>query len=269
MVQQLFVPLLTAYLGHAPRQLRKFRVAKFLARFCHGARIETGLGPRIRIDSRDDTNLFAIYGTYTTVEGYLRQCLKPGDCFLDIGANLGLFSIFAARQVGRSGHVFAFEPSPRELVSLTRNLLENQCENVTVLGVCVTDEAGIRRFNPGPDSHTGVGSLSTSEQGGISAFCTDLSRGFPNLLESLADRSLVIKIDVEGAELHVIQSLDAYLDSPGIKSVIVEVHKQNLERFGAAPQDLYRLMDAKGYRPVGTERGDWYDEMFIRDNRPA
>lgn len=76
----------------------------------------------------------------------IKGFLKEGDVFLDIGANIGYFTMLAATLVGRSGKVIAFEPNPQNLQLIYSSLLENTLSNVTVYPYAVSDEAAILRF---------------------------------------------------------------------------------------------------------------------------
>ncbi len=264
MLKRLFVPIVSAYNLHAPPRLRKFRVLKWLARFCDGESIKTPRGPVIRLNSDDDTNLFALYGVYNSVETNLEDNLTEGDWFFDIGANLGYFSLLASEKVGPSGHVIAFEPSARELASLARNIFENRCRNVTVLGLALSDETVLADFSPGPASHTGTGSLTVDGQGTQSVLCLCLGDWFSALKKFLDSHPLVIKIDVEGAELQVLRSIRDLLEHQNFKALVIEIHKGNLSRFGSTPEDIYSYLFDLGLIATERQSGDWYDELFKR-----
>ena len=74
-----------------------------------------------------------IYGT--EIGAFLKRRLRVGSTFVDVGANLGWFSVLAARLVGERGRVYAVEPDPANLPLLRANLWGNRCDNATVLGV--------------------------------------------------------------------------------------------------------------------------------------
>jgi hypothetical protein len=69
----------------------------------------------------------------------LIRALQPGDSMLDIGANIGVFSVLAAGLVGPAGRVVAFEPAPENRVRLAANLALNELENVTIIAEPASD----------------------------------------------------------------------------------------------------------------------------------
>src|SRR6185312_8497302 len=82
-------------------------------------------------------------GTFETAElRFIQERLRPGDVFVDIGANGGIYTVIAAKKVGASGRVLAFEPGPRNLELLKRNLALNGLTNVTIVPKAVSNTAG-------------------------------------------------------------------------------------------------------------------------------
>jgi FkbM family methyltransferase len=77
------------------------------------------------------------------------EVLKPGDVVLDIGANMGVYSIRAGQKVGPHGHVFAFEPLPETVARLKRNISYNKLDNITVLDIAVGDRDGVATLYEG------------------------------------------------------------------------------------------------------------------------
>ncbi len=69
----------------------------------------------------------------------LTELLKPGDCFLDIGANVGFYSVLASRIVGATGQVHSFEPFPRNVDYLQKHIELNRLTNVTVHPLALSD----------------------------------------------------------------------------------------------------------------------------------
>lgn len=77
----------------------------------------------------------------------LAAALRDGDVVYDIGAHVGLYSLLAAARVGTAGHVYAFEPLPRNLEYLRRHLALNGVDTCTVLEVAVSPTAGTAAFD--------------------------------------------------------------------------------------------------------------------------
>lgn len=143
-------------------------------------------------------------GVYEPSEtAFVAATLKPGDVFLDIGANIGWFTILAASIVGPTGRVLAFEPRPNSCARLAMSVAENGYTNVEVAAVAVGDMPGrltvaalISARNPGGTWSLATTALDTGLREGHERFEVDVVR-----IDDLAlDRCDLIKIDIEGAE---------------------------------------------------------------------
>lgn len=121
--------------------------------------------------------------------------LKPGMAFYDVGANVGFYSLLAARLV-QSGRVFAFEPLPRNVFYLKRHLELNAVGNVEIYELAISDHAGQASFDEGADcgsGHLGSGGLSVQTA----------------TLDSLVQEQRIappafVKMDIEGGELNAL-----------------------------------------------------------------
>lgn len=136
-------------------------------------------------------------GTYEReLQTLLVRYVRPGDTVLDIGANVGFFTLLLSKLVGPSGHVIAFEPLPRNVLILKRHLELNAVTNVTVVTSALSDRNGPGFFSDG-ESHA-MGSLSDT---GIPITMVTLDSF---LRDSTIQAPVVLKIDVEGAESQVL-----------------------------------------------------------------
>ena len=131
------------------------------------------------------------------------EVLKPGECFLDIGANVGFYSLLASRIVGAQGQVHAFEPFPRNVSYLKQHVELNRLQNVTIYPVALSDGPD-RTMNFATSINPSSGHLQgeRSDENSIPVRVTSLDtlwsqKEFPC--------PSVIKIDVEGAEFNVLQ----------------------------------------------------------------
>ncbi|WP_420125221.1 FkbM family methyltransferase [Longimicrobium sp.] len=136
-------------------------------------------------------------GTYEREQTRLfEQLLRPGGVVLDVGANVGYYTLLASVLVGDGGSVHAFEPEPRNAEFLRRHLRINGRRNVTVRQAAVSDRAGTARFQFG----TGSGTGHLAQAGGLEVRTLRLD-------DYCAEHALVpaaLKIDVEGAEMSVL-----------------------------------------------------------------
>ena len=155
--------------------------------------------------------LFSFYEAPTA--GYLRSRLGKGMVFADIGANVGQFTLLAARLVGPDGHVFAFEPEIHNYESLQRNIQLNHFSNIKALRMALADYEGTASLHVHHDSsnsNTGVHSLTPrpewEHRDVNSVEVTTLDQALKDV-----PRLDLVKIDVEGAELLILRGARAHL----------------------------------------------------------
>ncbi len=169
-------------------------------------------------------------------------------CFLDVGANEGLYTLLAARKVGPTGRVLALEPSSRKFRRLTANLELNGLTNVRTLQLAASDRAGSGMLRVAGFGHEGLNSL--GEFGGaIEEFAIERVRLMP--LDDLVEAEGLghfdaLKIDVEGGELAVLQGARRIL---GVRRpIILLVHFQaTLQKQNASRDAVLDLLRSAGY----------------------
>src|SRR5947208_14093774 len=84
----------------------------------------------------------------------IRRLLRPGMCFVDVGANVGYFSLLASRRVGRGGRVLAIEPSAYAADRLAKTIRDNAITNIQLARIGVGAAAGeVTLFDPLPGNH--------------------------------------------------------------------------------------------------------------------
>lgn len=162
---------------------------------------------------------------------WLKECLKPGDTFWDIGANWGFISLPASRIVGTSGRVVAVEPSPANLAWLKRHILLNQCENiVTVVEAAVCEQNGglvsLSLLNDGnsPSNSLMFSGSVNEESPKVSQKIDVPAINLDSLLVEQERSPKLVKIDVEGAELKVLEGATQLLNSEKAPIILLAVH---------------------------------------------
>ena len=196
----------------------------------------------------------------------LQLVLRPGDAFVDIGANLGMLSLLARHLVGPKGAVLACEPNPRLVGRVERTLRQNRLDGVEVLGLAVSDAPGSARLFEYA-GHAGWGSLSPDGPPGAprtASWTVPCRTGDELLAQREPARPLVVKIDVEGHEVAVLRGLDRTLATrrPLVFCEVVDAH---LRRAGASAAALQRELLRHGYRGfelADRRRGLGHDVAF-------
>ena len=195
------------------------------------------------------------YGTYEkgTLD-IIGKILKKGDVFVDVGANIGLMSIYAALIVGREGNVFAFEPNPNTKDLLIENMSLNKIKNIKVEGLALSSETKKSKIYDRWDVNRGGASLIKPSNPTQSYDIQETT--FSEYFNSNQDIKL-IKIDVEGFELEVLKGAKAFiLNTKTPPILIVEFSSMRVNTFGKNTEPLYDfLKDLNHYRIFQSVRG--------------
>ena len=169
------------------------------------ARIEAGPGKGLWFELNPRTGQHYLRGrAETAIQDILVQRLREGMVFYDLGANIGLFSLLAARLVGPTGQVISFEPDPQTAERLSRNIARNGYQNMTVIQAGVWSTTENQRFKvadaSSPDHGVGRFVAEDADEKGVAIECVALD----DITKKVAAPD-AIKCDVEGAEIEVLQ----------------------------------------------------------------
>jgi len=184
-----------------------------------------------------------------------RRLLKPGMVFVDIGANIGYYSLMASKLVGSSGKVFSFEPWSRNRSILEENINLNNLSNITIIPKAVSNEEidNVKIYLPKNDN-CGMPSLKkVNEENYTDDFEITGTTTFQNFLNTYKPGRIdVIKIDVEGSELNVLKGMSASLADKNFNPVILmELMEFSLVNFSASVKDIIDYLagfDFKAYK---------------------
>jgi len=174
--------------------------------------------------------------------------LRHGMVFIDVGANLGLFTLLATRRVGSTGTVIAVEPSPREVEDLCANIALNRIDNVTVAAAALGEATGVATLQVAEDEHSGHNTLGSFIYGTKLLARRDVD---VTTLDDLARQSHLtrldfVKIDVEGAELSVLRGgRSALQDFRPV--LLMELQADSLKTQGASTAQVLALLSKAGY----------------------
>lgn len=208
----------------------------------HGLELNLWLG-------NDVSKQLFIAGCYEPNEtAFVNSFLKPGMAFLDAGANEGLYTLLASRLVGPSGQVWAFEPSEREFMRLQQNLSLNQISNVRPLRVALADVNGEIELTVAEDAHAGQNTLGSFSYPIQSLRKEKVSvRRLDDLFsEERINRLDMMKLDVEGAEAHLIAGAHKLLRK--LRPVVLfEASETALQNMGSSSTQLLELFRTFGY----------------------
>ncbi|MFD4345046.1 FkbM family methyltransferase [Streptomyces coelicoflavus] len=254
-VTEALAGLAARYVRHAPGTVGKAalverRLNAHLRDHPRRAVVEVRSGDRFAVDTQDLIQRYLyLFGAWEPhLTGWLRRRLRPGDCFVDVGANIGVFSVLAARLVGERGRVVAVEASPDLHRRLEHNARLNGLGNIRALNAAVSDRARTLTFTLASSRNTGANSIVPYDGPVESSFETE-ARTLPELLDPAEIATArVIKIDVEGAEGSVVRGLAPMLGAlrPDAEFT-VEVAPERMARLGDRVDELLGVMRDAGF----------------------
>lgn len=174
--------------------------------------------------------------------------LQKGDVFFDVGANIGLYTLLAAKAVGETGRVFSFEPVNKTFSRLKENVDFNEFVNCRLFNLAISDKNGKNKIITSREGYDAFNSMAIPSVGGffnkedietitLTSFCN----------EHNIDKIDFLKVDVEGWEVHVIKGAKEVLEkfSP---TIMIEFTDKNLINAGQSAKDLFNLLTSQGYK---------------------
>lgn len=175
------------------------------------------------------------------------QTAKSGMVVIDIGAHVGYFSLLAARRVGSEGRVYAFEPEPMNYDLLVKNAELNGYQNIDPIRKAVSSEVGVATLH-----------LSALDNGRHSIFGQGLPQSRDETVETTTMDAFLekegwptvglVKVDVEGAELAVLQGMGSLLGGSAELSMIIEFNPCLLRIAGVDLVQFLELPSSWGFK---------------------
>jgi len=190
--------------------------------------VKTARGFALEVDLSEQVGrrLWLLGSFEIVVAESLLRCLRPGDTAVDGGANVGYMTCLMAQACGPNGEVHAFEPHPRILERLRRNIaaLPQPRADVVVHARALSRHSGsaVLQEPEGFAENQGRAFLGSNGSGGLDVETTTLDEHFP------ATRVQLLKLDVEGHELEVLEGARSLLQERRLTTVIFEAHQSVL-----------------------------------------
>lgn len=187
----------------------------------------------------------------TALQDFINE-IGHDDVVYDIGANTGLYTLFAAKAYP-DGEVIAFEPYPPNLDLLKQDVARNQLQNVEIVDVALSDSVGNIEFSQPDEDDVGYGSSSIETNESEATIEVPTTTGDRLIADGEIPTPNVVKIDVEGSEPLVLEGLEKALSAPDCRTVYCEVHlpagdhRPSVEDFGSSPEDIESRLKEFGF----------------------
>ena len=213
----------------------------------------TAEGSRLKLPPHDEgvADSLRLDGVYEPeLTAAFKDVLRPGMTVVDIGANVGYYTLLCARLVGPEGRVHAFEPAPDTYALLEENVRANKRDNVVLHKVGASDRAGEGKLNVCADA-PGCNSMAVDFGG------TPVTIQTARVDDVVAGDADVIKIDVEGHEPTALRGMERLLASPRLEVLFLEVNESALSAAGSTAQTLFAQVNALGLSCERIDRFNW------------
>lgn len=217
------------------------------------------LGLRLYVYPPEDESTRVIYFTgYFEPNEFkvINKILKPGMTFLDVGANMGLYTIFASKKVGKSGLVISIEPSSREFERLQSNVEINQLQNVRMMQTAVSRLEGNADLLVATNDHAGHNTLGNFAYDGIILKQKEhvTVKTIDNIVSELGLQSLdVIKMDIEGSEFLALEGAERTLKNFK-PTLMLELFNETLKHQGCNGDMIFQFLTSLGYVIYGFDK---------------
>ncbi len=252
--------LLDKYIDTRHRLVQKKKDRNWSKKFIKQNKFIYRLNDELFINVYEDSLLckLIVEGFEEAEISFLRRFLRPSDIFIDIGSNIGLFSIHAANIVGEKGSVFAYEPTPKTFTRLIENIQLNNLENIKAFNIGISDSKGtlcLKVSSSGFDAwNTFVGQEDFKFSRQVDVPVETLDDIYQYTFSENKSSIALIKIDVEGWERHVLIGAQSILKKQDAPVLMVEFTETNLLAAGTNCYEIYDLVASYGYK--------WYTYDF-------
>jgi FkbM family methyltransferase len=219
--------------------LHTFILSRIAARFAVVNRNKMFLDP-------GDAMRLSITGIYEPFEtSILKKQIKKGDIVLDIGANIGYYTLLFSKLVGNRGGVYAFEPDPGSFALLKKNVEINECRNVVLLQKAVASRNGKIKLYLSKDNsmdHRIYDSHDDRKFLEIEAIKLD------DYFKNDDIKINFIKMDIQGSEGGGIKGMLNLLKKNTTVKMFTEFWPSGLKRAGTDPKDYLTLLSKQGFK---------------------
>jgi FkbM family methyltransferase len=221
-----------------------FRVADTLVKQSLKSKFVEVQGNKMFLDNEDSLDL-TMNDVHEPLEtDIVKKETKRGYTVLDIGANIGYYTLIFSKLVGENGKVFAFEPDPENFTLLEKNIKMNNCSNVTLVKKAVSNRNGKERLY-----------ISEKNKGDHRLYNSHDNREYVEVETIRLDDYFkdfgkidFIKIDIQGSEGALISGAPILIKKNKNLKILTEYWPLGLRRFGTEPQEYLKFLVKNGFK---------------------
>ena len=181
-----------------------------------------------------------------TVENLI-PFLKTSRVFFDIGANIGYFSFLAA-SVNPQLKIFSFEPLPKNISSIKKNMELNPNAKINLIESCLSDQKGEIEFSIPPEGECGWGRISYKDMFDNNKIVRPVQTIDDFCNTNAIDRVDFIKMDIEGFEFHVLRGASELLSRQNAPNMCIEMNDICFKDMGIDIMDIFSFLKERKYK---------------------
>jgi FkbM family methyltransferase len=205
---------------------------------------------KYNIDFSDQIQEMVYLGTYERHEiSFLKKYVKPGWICLDIGANIGFYTLNLSKLVGLEGKIYAIEPSPSNYKKLQENIAINNLDNCITSNIALSSKSGEFLFSVSPNQNSGWGRLGKWKSA-QSEVIVNVNTLDDFIISNNISNIDFLKIDIEGHELEFLEGGKNTFKNGIIKRIMIEYCGYVLEPQGITLKSYVDSIMKFGYIPV-------------------
>jgi FkbM family methyltransferase len=202
-------------------------------------------GHKIFIDNQDSLNLTTGFDYKPLETSILRKMIRSGDTVIDIGANIGDDTLNMARLVGNEGHVYAFEPEPKNFMLLKKNINANKYENISAEKLAISDQNRNKKLYMSENNMADHRLYDSNDHRSfIEVKTIKLDSYFKNKNINID----FIKIDIQGSEMKAFLGMSDLLKTSKYPNILTEFWPFGLNSCGSGPKAFLSYLHNIGYR---------------------
>lgn len=199
-------------------------------------------GINYELDISDMIDWYVYFGFREIEKENFFMSLQKGDVILDIGANLGQFTLNCAQKVQPEGLVLSFEPDQENYLKLKKNIDLNHFQNIQCFPLALGEFSGNAEMKIVDPHNKGMNKIENNDHGNVLVMTLD-----EFLKENKIEKLDKIKIDTEGYELHILKGGKNTLQKFH-PMLFLEIDERNLLEQNAGPAELFKFLDDLGYK---------------------
>ncbi len=215
------------------------------------------------LDEKDSLAL-SINKTFEPIETEIAvKEIKKGDTVIDLGANIGYYTLIFARLVGEKGKVYAFEPDKDNFKILKKNVEKNGYKNVILVNKAVSDKTGETKLYISPDNKADHRIYSSDEK---RKYTTIKMVKLDDYFKKSNEKIHFIKLDIQGAEYSAVKGMQQLLKRSRKIKLVTEYSPIALKRFGIDPEEYLKLLHTSGFTFQEINERKWWLTDDVRKN---